>query len=167
MTSAEKLKRILTAEIEAQKTYAELLETEADVLRKFDPQKVEELTAQREIVAERMRGLRDERMLLVKELTGDERTNLEKVISNKFSGRDKRELDNLRKRFKAIALKARKKGFEATGVVNFALNLVNGTMSLIYSATQNIVKSYSRHGAVKESTSPPAGLRHSGISKEA
>ncbi|MCO6431186.1 MAG: flagellar export chaperone FlgN [Deltaproteobacteria bacterium] len=166
MTAAA-LKRVLQAECDTHQRYLALLTEETSFITKFNAEKVEALTAKREELCEKMRELQMQRRELVKELTGSEKTRLSEAIAVHFSGRERHELNALCKRLRELTTSTRKKGLEYSGVVNFALNLVNGTVSLFLAATQNIVKSYNRGGVLKESTSPAGPTRRSGISKEA
>ena len=167
MSHAIRLRQILTAECDVYQRYLNLLAEEGKAIARFKSDQVEALTESRQELFERMTELKNERMAFMKELAGSEKANLGKVIGEKFSGRDKRELEALRNKLKSLVDKTRNKGYEFNQVVNFALNFVNGTVSLLMSASQNIVKSYSRSGVLKESYNPAGDARRAGMSKEA
>lgn len=106
------------------------------------------------------------RLEIVKNLSGSEKTRLTEVIRSKFTGAEAKRLLALAQQLKELSQKIKNQGRQFNQIVNSGLDLVNGTLALFMSATQNITKSYSLSGVFKESFNPQ-GSRHSGVLKEA
>lgn len=163
---ANSLKGLLEKEIKIYQSHAAVLAEEGKMLTRFKAEKVSELTAKREQLYEEMREARQKRTEFVKSISGDEKTKLTIAIQQNFIGTDALQLLKLANTLRDEVTKTRRNGLEFNQVVNFAINLVQGTLSLFSAATQNVTRSYSPQGKIKESFHPTES-RHAGVIKQA
>lgn len=164
--SAQVLKSHLEQEIKLYQQYIDLLNQEKGSITKFDADKVEQFTEKRDSLFNAIKIILVKRVEYIKILTGVEKTKLTDAIRSNYKGTEGKLLMQLAKRLKDVTVKMKKQGQEINQIVNFGLNVVNGTLSIYMSATQNVTRSYSRKGMVKEAFNPQ-GDRHSGVIKEA
>ncbi len=160
------MKAHLEQECRLYQQYIDLLEQEKLSITKFKADKVELLTEKRTQLFESIKLILAKRLEIIKTLSGSEKSRLTEVIRSNFNGTEAKQLMLAAKRLKQLTTKLKTQGMEFNQIVNFGLNVVNGTLSIYMSATQNVNKSYSKNGIIKESFNPQ-GNRHSGVIKEA
>lgn len=160
------LKREILNEISLYQEYLDCVSRERGVLSKFQAESLEQLTERREHLYGLMKDADLKRRELVKELSGSHKTKLSDAISKVYHGSDARELKSLALKLRKLVHETRTSGFEFKQITNFALGMVNGLLSIFMSATQNVTRSYSKKGTLKESYNPQ-GPRHTTVIKEA
>lgn len=164
--SATVLRKHLDLEITLYQYYLELLDEERGSVTKFSAEKVEKYTEKRQQLIQEIQGALLKRVQFVKALSGSEKVRLTDAIRNSFSISEAKGLLNQAEKIRDLTQKIKSSSREFNQVVNFGLNVVNGTLSIFMSATQNVNKAYTRKGVVRESFNPQ-GSRKSGIIKEA
>ena len=164
--SAELLKSHVEREIRLYKEYIQVLEKEKDSVTSYDSQRLEKYTAKREGLHNEIRDALFKRQQMIKTLCGSEKVRLTDAIKNHFHIADTKKLIPIAEQLKELTIRLQKQSREFNQIVNFGLNVVNGSLSIIMSATQNITKAYNKKGVVKESFNPQGG-RNSGVLKEA
>lgn len=164
--SAQVLKTQLDKEIKLYKQYIEILAEEKAGITKFNSETVEASTQKREALYAEIKEAAVKRLEMLRDLAGPEKKRLTAVINEKFQGREAKELLARAETLKSLSEQLKKESREFGQIVNFGLNVVNGTLSIFMSATQNVTKSYGKSGLIKESFNPQ-GTRHSGVIKEA
>jgi hypothetical protein len=166
LVSAQVLRNQLEQECKLYLQYLELLDQEKNSITQFKADKVELFTEKRDQLFAGIQAALAKRAELVKKMSGSEKIRLTEAIRSKFKGPEAKQLMLLAKRLKELTMRLKKQSMEFNQIVNFGLNVVNGTLSIYMSATQNVNRGYSKAGLIKESFNPQ-GDRHSGVIKEA
>jgi hypothetical protein len=161
-----KLERIITHEIRVYEGYNALTELEKKVIAPFNAEKVLDAASRREQFLEEMKRLNFERQEIISQLGFPVNSRLTEVLPKVTKGNDYKRLMQLAKKLKSAAQSSYSDTKELSGVVKFGTGMVNGLLSIFWSATQHVTKSYTRLGNITESATP-AGTRDSSVLKKA
>lgn len=148
------LEKFLVEEIALCDEYLKIITEEQEAVVKLDSATVTLLGEKRAAVVDKLTILREERALLVERVTGDEFTRVSDMISQGCSPVDKKRLLGLAQKVKARLAIVDKKTREFGQIVNFSLGMVNGEISILWSATQPISRTYNAHGGLVEGVQP-------------
>lgn len=165
-TFVRSLEAALDVEIDVQTRYLAALEQERELLPKFKTENLAELTAKRELISKEMAEAQLVRVELMRQFPEFRGKRLTDLVQLHCHPSDAKRLEDKIKRLKRAVATNRASGNEFGQVAQFTLNLVNGVLSLFWSATQNVTRSYTRKGKVRESYNTQGG-RHSGVLKQA
>lgn len=160
------LEVVLDREINLQEKYLEVLDKERAVLPAFKADLLAPLTTQREELSKQMHAAQIERVELMKQFPEFRGKKLSDLVLLHCHEQDAKKLIKRINRLKSLVAQNKSGGSEFGQVAQFTLNLVNGVLSLFWSATQNVTRSYTRKGKVRESYNQQ-GSRHSGVLKQA
>jgi hypothetical protein len=153
------LQRLLEQECSVHAEYISLLEKEQKAMTAFKADEVTQLAAKREKLAEQMQSIEEKRKEFMKRFPDAENAKLSELIVKHCHPEDARKLSPLVSKLKKLITQSRGVGSELRQVANFSLNLIDGTLSIIWSATQNVTRAYSKKGVLKETyQSIKAGL---------
>jgi hypothetical protein len=148
------LEKILNEELAQCDLYLGLLFEEQKSVVALKPEEVVELGVKREASVENLSKLRDQRVRLVTALGGSESVKVSDLIESRCAPSDKKRLLTLVQKLKQKITHVEEKSREFNQVLNFSLGLVNGSLSILWSATQPVTKSYNAFGTVTESLQP-------------
>ena len=162
----ETIEGLIGEEIELYKSYSSLLDEETRSITRFKTDKVEEITEKRSELHNKLLDAQDRRLNLLRQFAMPEGASLTDLLSAHFHPDDSRRLARSVRRLREEVSGAQRRGREHSQLTNFALKIVHGTLSIIWSATQNVVKSYSRQGTLKEAYNPTRS-REIGVLKKA
>lgn len=160
------LEAALQEELRLQQEYLRVMTEERSSITAFKADRVEELSAQREILSEKMKAAADKRLELMGMFPKHEGKRLTELVSAHCHPHDQARLLPLAQSLKTALDSTKKLSIEFKQLTNFSLNLINGSLSILWSATQNITRSYTQDGKIKESAHA-GGARASGVLKEA
>lgn len=146
--------------------YLALLEEERANLKVFSADKVDALRMKREELYHDIGTLNSERLHLLSTLPNGTTEKLSNLLDVHFSSADTRVLRPLVEKLRELATEVQAASREMSQVVNFALNLVHGSLALLWSASQNVSRSYTASGSIKENRTPNAS-RLEGVRREA
>lgn len=150
------LERILNEELAQCDLYIGLLFEEQKSVVALKPDQVNELGLKRAAAVDNLSKLRDQRVKLIATITGSESVKVSDLIQSHCSPSDKKRLLPLVQKLKQRITHVEDKSREFNQVVNFSLGLVNGSLSILWSATQSVTKGYNAFGTVTESIQPTA-----------
>lgn len=163
---SRKLPRLLRIEIGAYTEYLQILQEQRNSVKGFHADKLKTLTAKRNELTRKLRDLHEERLTLLKDPTFGGETKLTSIVERFGSDEERRtflpQIENLRRLVEAT----RQEASECQGVQSFALNVVNGSLSILMRATKHVSKQYGRQGKINESYLPRSS-RHEGVLKQA
>lgn len=162
---ARELERLLKAECAIYREYSELMTKERQAVISFKMAEVEAITARRVSLSTAMGEAHHQRLTLLKQLPEGDCEKLTTVIARQFSGADQKRLMSLAEELRSAIRASQANGLQFGQIVTYALNLVNGSISLLWSATQNVFKAYGKKGQIKESYHPSD--RSQGVIKRA
>jgi hypothetical protein len=154
--AVKQLERILERELSCYTDYLALLAEEQKSVVGLKPDQVEALSTRRSEVVTLIGDLRDQRLKLVADVTGNHDTRLSDFIKTSCAPADAKRLDKIASQIKAILTVVESKSREFSQVLNFSLGLVNGEISLLWSASQSVTRVYNAFGSVTEATQPTA-----------
>ena len=163
---ARSLEQMLEKECKLYLDYIELLDTERSWITKFNSDKLQAIRAKREVLFESMKEAHEARLAVMDKFPEGRTQKLRVIIRRYFTHDEAKRLLPVADKLRELILKTRKNGMEFNQVATYALNLVNGTLSILWSATQNVVKSYGPSGIIQESFNP-SGSRSVGVLKQA
>jgi len=152
--SVRALEKVVTDEVAACEEYLRLVNDEQNLLIKFDHDGVSTTARLREKIAERMATLRDKRVDLVSMIAGDRSTSLTQLIEHGCNPADKKKLLALVHKLRTKVDQVEQKSREFAQVVDFSLGLVNGSISILWSATQNVTRCYNAFGGMTQAFQP-------------
>lgn len=164
--TSQALERLLLKEIKINEEYIAVLKTERVHTAKVDVEQITIHTAKREMLLTQMKLCHTERMAICAQFPNSKGQKLTALLELHASPEDKKKLIPLAKKLRAVVELSQKKTREFGSVARFGITMVEGLLSIIWSATQHVSKSYSRQGTVKEN-SQPAGTRASSVLKKA
>jgi hypothetical protein len=150
------LERLLTEELAQCDLYLKLLEEEKNAVVKLKPEEVSALSIRRLTVVDALDALRSDRQKLVALLSGEEGAKASELIERICGPADKKRLLAVIEKIKLRVKQMETQSRDFSQIVNFSLGLVNGSMSLIWSATQPVSKVYNAFGAMKQGVQPAA-----------
>lgn len=150
------LERVLEQELACYSEYLALLAQEQVSVVGLRAEQVVALSQRRAEVVQRIGELRDQRLGLVATVADSEERRLSDIIREACPPADAKRLDKLVTQIKAIVAVVESKSREFNQVLNFSLGLVNGEISLLWSASQSVARVYNAFGAVHEAVQPSA-----------
>jgi hypothetical protein len=160
------LEKTLLAEIRIYEGYNALTELEKKVIAPFDAQKVSDAAVRREQFVEEMNKLQAQRLQIVQEIFGDNRTKLSILIADSLKGEERRKFLVLAEKLRKSVTASQQDTRELSSVARFGMTMVDGLLSILYSASRHVTKNYTRSGNIQES-STPAGSRAGNVLKRA
>lgn len=149
-----KLNAQLKREIKLFENYHKLLIQHGKTVTKFNLEKLQQLNLKRQEHSEALAKAQAERTELLDNLPNSRTKRLTEVIEAECEGEQRKELLSLAEHLKEVILKCRIKDLEFSQVASFALNTVNGSLSLMYQATQNMTRCYNPRGVEQQKYSP-------------
>lgn len=159
------IKKVIEQEILLYKKYFTLLQEEKVQLKNNKPQEVSAISQKRLKLTESMLSFQESRLKIMREFTPEsEKSKLREWIKVSFSSQNIKTLMPISEELFEIISTVRKSEKIHAETLNFSLKMFNGLLSIIRSASNNILKSYGRKGKIKESYNPQS--RGSGVIKE-
>lgn len=156
LTSADvkTLEKFLVDEVSLCDEYLKIIKDEQAAVVKLESETVTLLGEKRSVVVDKLTRLREERALLVERITGDEFTRVTDMINQGCAPSDKKRLLAVTNKVKARLAIVDKCTKEFNQILNFSLGLVNGEISLLWSATQPVSRTYNAYGGMSEGVQP-------------
>jgi len=114
------------------------------------------LSHRRAQVVARLESLQEARSALVEQVSGREAMRLTDFVEQACALVDKKRVMALVRKMKDVLQAVEEKSREFTQVLNFSLGLVNGEISLLWSASQSVTRVYNAFGSVQEAVQPGA-----------
>jgi hypothetical protein len=148
------LASLLERECKLYEEFLQLLKEQRKWLVKFSAEKFEELNTRRNEIHRKMQAAHAERLILMQQFPNSQGKKLTTLIKDHCTKADARTLLALAEKLRGLVLQSREDGRESASVLSFGLNVINGGISLIWQATQNVNRSYGRNAKVSESYSP-------------
>jgi len=156
LTSADvkTLEKFLVDEISLCDEYAKIIQQEQAAVVKLESENVTLLGEKRGVVVDKLTRIREDRALLVERITGDEFTRVTDLVNQGCGPSDKKRLLALTHKVRARLAVVDKATKEFNQILNFSLGLVNGEISLLWSATQPVSRTYNAYGGMTEGVQP-------------
>ena len=151
---SRELRRLLEEEIRLQREYVDLLQAETDAMVKFGPEQIYQTVAQREILTGAMRAIAEQRVALLESAGIAPGQKLSRIVSERCTGEDKRILTALVEQVRGGLATVQGELRKHASVTRFCQGLVSGTLSILFSGSQSVHRSYSRRGEVRERALP-------------
>jgi hypothetical protein len=154
--TVKKLEKILEGELSLYVEYLAVLERERACVIALRAGEVNALSARRGEIVHQLSLLRDERTTLVEMITGGETRKLSDVVEDGCNPIDRKRLMSLISKIKDLLAKVEEQSREFNQVLSFTLGLVNGELSLLWSASQSVTRVYDSFGSLHEAAQPTA-----------
>lgn len=154
LASLREVEKILRLECSLHQRYLDLLEQERKLVVEGNHHRVTNLTEQRQSLSEEMDSAHQERKAWMEKFPGGRDMRVTEVIKRNFRSSETRVALELAHKLRELVVALRKSSTEFTLVVNNTLTLVNGTLSILLSAAQHVVRSYSSQGQLREQFHP-------------
>lgn len=152
----KKLERILEEEVSLYVEYLALLAQERACVIALKAEAVSQLSMRRSLIVDRLSNLKDERTDLLDHETQGEAKKLSEIVEERCHPADKKRLLTLISKMRDCLHLVEERSREFSQVVNFSLGLVNGEISLLWSASQPVTRVYNAFGAMNEASQPTA-----------
>lgn len=145
------LESLLKKELKLYKDYEKLIDRERDNVVNFDAEKVVELTLQREQIFETLSSMQVKRMEIVGPHLKRYNLPLTQWLEKYGSVELRQRLLPLATTLKSTVRECREKIADFGQLLNFALTMVSGTVSILWSGTQDNTSTYSANSLVVDS----------------
>ncbi len=152
--SIRSIEKLLSAELLEYDRYLELLEHEQQAVIKLDSDKVVLLGAARGEIVDRIAQLKEERTKFIATTIGDDSFRASEVIEQGCSAGDKKRLMALIEKIRAKIKRVEAKSKEFNQILSYSLGLVNGELSLLWSASQPVSRVYNAFGSITQGVQP-------------
>ena len=150
-----KLEAALLEEIKLQVSYSMVVEEENSFITKFNTEKIQALSEKREAMYYSIAQAMEKRAALALEIPGATQSScLRDLLKAQAHPDDAARLNRHAEKLRVLVQSNHQRGREFGRLANFALTLVNGSLSILWSATQSITRAYGRNAVVKESFAP-------------
>ena len=157
---------ILQKEIELYTKYTALLEEERHFLVKFKEEKVNAITAKRIEVYNSLESLQKERMQLMESFPDWRGKKLYDLVIKHMHHKNAKRVLPLVTQLREVVKKTEASGKQHSQILSFSLRSIQGVLSILWSATQTVVKSYNSKGKMQNSYHP-SDSRSAGVLKQA
>jgi hypothetical protein len=148
------LERHLVKECALYERYLKALDQQQDALTNFNTELMDAINAKRLRIVKDMKELGNKRLELLSDLPRGRDRRLTDLITDHIPGKNGAKLMKLALELREFVVTSQKLSAEFGMTNQFALNMVNGSLSLISHGTQNVTKRYGVQGAIKESYNP-------------
>ncbi len=148
------IEKLLAAELAEYDKYLKLLEQEQKAVVKLDADQVTLLGAQRGEVVDQLQQLKDERSKIIAAAVGNDSCRASELIQQGCSPGDKKRLMALIEKIREKAKQVECKSREFNQVLSYSLGLVNGELSLLWSASQPVTRVYNSFGSMTNGVQP-------------
>ncbi len=148
------LESALTEELRHYQEYLRILDEEQERVVTLKTDELVEFSATRSKIIDRLSQLRDTRVSIVASIVGSESTKLSDFVDTLPASTDKNRLSSLVDKIKSAVETVDRKTKEFNQVLNYSLGLVNGEISLLWSASQTVSRVYNAFGSVIEGAQP-------------
>jgi len=156
--ASRSLEKLLEQELVLYKKYVEILGKEQDCIVRLKSDEVSEYSAERQLITDQLNELKERRLELTASFSDDEDEpiRLSEIVEIVEQPADKRKLSSLIDRIKDAMSLVERATSEFSQVLQFSLGMVNGEISLLWSASQNVNRVYNSFGSVQEAAEPAA-----------
>ncbi|MEY4701569.1 MAG: hypothetical protein RL326_1756 [Pseudomonadota bacterium] len=148
------LETSLDEELRHYHDYLQILEQEQERVVTLKTDELVEFSSSRSKIIDRLSQLRDVRVGIVASLVGNDCTKLSDFVEDLPASADKKRLSNYVEKIKSAVASVDKKTKEFNQVLSYSLGLVNGEISLLWSASQTVSRVYNAFGSVVEGAQP-------------
>ncbi len=161
------LENLIDTEVGLYREYLKVIELEKAHLRSPDAEKISQMSEKRQQLYDAMRIAEKKRMDYVANVSRDgaQSQRISDFIKRSFSPIESKRVLMKVESLKELVKKCHRESREFGQVVDFSLNMVGGLISIFWSATQSVVRSYTAHGRMRESFTP-ALTRSAGLLRE-
>ena len=142
---------IINKQLSLYEEYLKIQNDEREGLKKANVQKIKENTVLRSNILEYIYVLKNKLSTLI---TNEGENKVIKLLNKKAPNEQKMILLPKIKKLRELIKQTQGKAREYSELLNFSSNLVNGSLSILWSATQGIFKSYGRDRNIHESYHP-------------
>lgn len=146
--------RIMRQEIELHRRHAQLLAVEEKAIVQFQITTVASQSAERAVIVSAMEELARERAEQMKRFPEWRGKRLSQLVQAHCHPNDILKLMPLIEEFRSVAQEAGRVTSDAGHFTQFALNLVNGSISIFRNASNNVLTSYTPSGKIREVLQP-------------
>jgi hypothetical protein len=152
----KQLERKLEQELALYIEYLAVLAQEQNFVISLKADKVSTLSQRRGEIIDQLQVFRDDRTAMIDELAGQEGVKLSEFIEERCLPADRKKLLAIVSKIKTALQQVDQRNREFNQILNFSLGLVNGEISLLWSASQSVSRVYNSFGAVQEAVQPGA-----------
>jgi|GEM_PF-1522030 len=153
-TNLRTLQNIIEQEIAQYTLYLQLLGQEYAAVTTLQSEVVTQLSEKRAAVMEQVSRLKNQRIEIVSRCSDGEVIRLTELADRIAAPSDKKRLATLVKKLKDVVSMVEVKNKEFNLLLNFSLGLVNGEISLLWSASQTVSRVYNSFGSMTEGAQP-------------
>jgi hypothetical protein len=146
----------LEKELANYKAYLSLLEREQSSVIRLKADEVSDLATKRGQVVDTLSVLREQRSAALAALTGSETIRVSEFVATIPTPAEKKRLMSLVSGIKDTMALVDARSREFSQVLNFSLGLVNGEISILWSASQTVSRVYNSFGSMTEGAQPAA-----------
>lgn len=156
--ASRSLEKLLEQELVLYQQYIEVLQKEQECIVRLKSERVAEYTQKRQIITDKLAELKDRRLELTASLIDEdeEPLRLSEIVEIVDQPGDRQRLKGLIERVKGAIQTVERVTSEFTQVLQFSLGMVNGEISLLWSASQSVNRVYNAFGSVQEAVEPSA-----------
>jgi xanthine dehydrogenase iron-sulfur cluster and FAD-binding subunit A len=152
--AVKSLERILEEELTLYVEYLVILAQEQASVISLKSDQVTLCSQRRAEIISRLEELRETRSVMIEKISQREVMRLTEFVEEFCVPSDKKRLLFLAGKIKVALKQVEEKSREFNQILNFSLGLVNGEISLLWSASQPVTRVYNAFGSVQEAVQP-------------
>jgi hypothetical protein len=150
--AVRQLEQLLREEVAVCEQYLAIISKEQLAVTKLDSLAVSECSNQREQCLSVLNGLKDRRVETLRMLSDSKKISTTEVVTRVCQGKERQRILALVDKLRDVLTRVESTSRECNQVVDFSLGLVNGSLSILWSATQDVTKGYTPYGTITEGT---------------
>lgn len=145
---------LLRSEKELHETYLSILKDERNAIARNEKGRMVELSARRAEIHERIIQAQYEREKFAQLFPDWRGKKLTTLVQMHLDPEDQKQILPAIERLKRVAAQAKVASEELSSLTSFGLGMTASLLSLLWSGTQSVVRSYTAQGAIKEAFIP-------------
>ncbi len=148
------LEKLLKRETALYIEYLDILNKERNQVTAFNANQIQQMAVRRKLLTEALKESHERRIELLSRLPDSAGKKLTDLIESQAPERFRASLLSSALKLRELVEESQRQGSSLQQVVQFALNTVNGSLSLFSQASQNVSRQYNTTGKISESYNP-------------
>lgn len=153
------LEQIIRKELHLLERYKNVITEESGYITKFNTDAITRITAEKRELLSALGSCQEQRLQYMRQFPEGDALNLRQLVKQQFTPTDIRRVLPLAKELRLRVEDVQRSGRQHNQLLQFSLRMVHGLLSILRSASLNVVQSYTRKGSLHESYHPSQSNR--------
>ena len=153
-TLVRQLEMLLLRERDLHRDHAALVRQEQSAITKGNIADIRVISDKREQILEELQVIARARIECVRQFPGFRGKKLRELVAESCHPDDQKRLLPILEAMRNELIESQSLNADSANLAQFALGMVNGSIAILWSASNNVVRSYSKNGEMKEAVQP-------------